>query len=293
MKEARQAVRLIDAHCHVNFNAYKNDAETVVERTLRQGIGLVVVGSQRSSSSAAVELAERFDGVWAIIGLHPIHLFGQDIDEEEGAFHSRSEDFSPDFYRGLAKRSAKVVALGETGLDYYHLPPDLPAGQVKDKQETVFRAHLDLAIELGLPVMIHCRDAHADVIRVLQDFNDAGKPARGDIHCFSGTWTEAERYLKLGFYISFTGNITFPPRSADKASGRETLQDVVRRTPLDRIIVETDAPYLAPVPMRGQRNEPAYVKYVAAEIAKLKDLPVENVERQTLRNTKDLFRLPD
>lgn len=291
MTGIKPAVRLIDAHCHLNFNAYREDSADVIVRALEQGIGLIAVGSQSSNSAQAVELAEKHDGVWAIIGLHPIHLHEQEVDEEEEAFQSRSEEFDAAAYRRLAASSSKIVALGECGLDYYHLPDDLPPAEVKARQEKVFRAHLDLALELGLPVMIHCRDAHADVIRILGEYADAGTPVRGDIHCFTGSWAEAERYLELGFYISFTGIITFPPRAADRATGKETVQDVVRKTPLERIIVETDAPYLAPVPHRGKRNEPSYVRFVAAEVAKLKKMPVEEIERQTLKNTAELFKL--
>jgi len=291
MSGNKTAVRLIDAHCHLNFNAYKEDAAAVIGRSLDKGIGLIAVGTQSATSSSAVELAGKYDGVWAIIGLHPIHLFSHEVDEEEEAFRSRSEKFDADLYRRLARSSSKVVALGECGLDYYHLPAEIPLQEQKAGQEAAFRAHLDLARELDLPVMIHCRDAHAEVANVLREYAGAGQPVRGDIHCFTGTWAEAERYLELGLYLSFTGIITFPPRAADKAAGKETIQDVIRKTPLDRILVETDAPYLAPVPFRGKRNEPAYVNYVAAEVAKIKKLPVEEVERQTLQNTKDLFRL--
>jgi len=291
MNDSKVAVRLIDAHCHLNFNAYKDDVDEVAARSLEQGIGFAVVGSQSTNSRRAVELAEKFDGAWAIIGLHPIHLFSQEVDEDEEAFKSRSEEFDPEFYRRLAKSSSKVVAIGECGLDYYHLPAAVPSETVKNEQARVFRAHLDLALELGLPAMIHSRDSADDIIKILKEYAAAGKQVRGDVHCFGGSWAEAERYLELGLYVSFTGIVTYPPRAADRLAGKETLADVVRKMPLERIIVETDAPYLSPVPFRGKRNEPAYVKHVAAEIAKIKGLPVEEVEEQTLMNTKELFRL--
>ena len=286
-----QAVRLIDAHCHINFSAYQADAAAVVGRSLAAGIGLIAVGSQAETSEAAVQAAETYRGVWAIVGLHPSHLFEQPFEDAEEALHARPEKFDAGYYRGLVRRSPKVVALGECGLDYHHLPPNAPVAEVKAEQERVFRAHLDLCLELDLPVMIHCRDAHEDVIRVLSEYAAAGRRVRGDMHCFSGGWAEAERYLDLGLHLSFTGNVTYPPRKSDLAAGRETLPDVARRVPLDRILVETDAPYLAPVPRRGERNEPAYVAHVAAKIAELKKLPVEEVERQTLENTARLFRL--
>ncbi len=283
-------LRRIDAHSHVNFNAYRDDADAVIRRALADGTGMLAVGTQSATNAAAVDVAEKYDGVWAAIGLHPTHLYDHFVDEDEVAFKSRNETFDPDFFRALAKKSKKVVAIGECGLDYYRLPDGADHAAIKRTQETAFRGHCDLALELGLPIMIHCRNAHADVARILGEYAGAGTPLRGDIHCFTGTLAEARRYLDLGFYISFTGIVTFPPNAAQKATG-ETLQDVARQVPLDRMLIETDAPYLAPVPYRGKRNEPSYVKYVAAQIAALKGIPVEDFESQILKNTKSLFGL--
>ncbi|MEK9152264.1 MAG: TatD family hydrolase [Patescibacteria group bacterium] len=279
---------LIDAHSHINFNGYKNDADEVIRRAFDQGVSMLAVGSQFSTSERAVDYADRHDGIWAVIGLHPIHLFEQFVDEEEIQFKSRAEEFDPDAYRALAKRSKKVVAIGECGLDYYRLPEGISQSEVAAKQKAVFRAQLDLSLDLGIPIMIHCREAHADVAEILEEYVAAGKRPIGDIHCFTGTWAEAERYLKLGFYISFTGVITYPPRAAEKARG-EILDDVVKKVPLEKMLVETDCPYLSPVPHRGKRNEPAFVRYVAEHVAKVKELPFDEVAAQTLRNTKTLF----
>ncbi|MFA6603552.1 MAG: TatD family hydrolase [Patescibacteria group bacterium] len=283
-------LKLIDAHCHVNFNAYQDDAEAVIRRSLEQGIGLITVGTQRDTSAAAVDLAEKYDGVWSIIGLHPIHLFEREADEEETSAQGSEEIFDAARYRELIGRSSKVVGLGECGLDYFHRPKNVAEAEFKARQARVFRSHLDLSLETGLPVMIHCRDAHDDVIAILEEYRTAGRPVRGDIHCFTGSWKDAARYLDLGFYISFTGIVTYPPRAADKAKG-EVLADIARQVPLDRLIVETDAPYLAPVPHRGERNEPANVRFVAAEIARIRQLPVEEVAARTLKNTVGLFGL--
>lgn len=281
------AVRLIDAHSHINFNAYKDDAEQVIARAEAAGIGMLAVGSQITTSERAVEYAEKHERIWAVVGLHPTHLFEQYVDDDEISYKSRNEAFDPERYGALAMGSRKVVGIGECGLDYYRAPEGVPHEEVRARQERTFRQHLDLASELGLPVMVHCRDAHDDLAAILESYAASGKKVRGDIHCFTGTWAEAERYLKLGFYISFTGIITFPP----KRSGGETLQDVVKKIPLERMLVETDAPYLAPVPYRGKRNEPAYVRHVAAKVAELKGLPVDEVERQTLKNTRELFSI--
>ncbi|HTK04610.1 MAG TPA: TatD family hydrolase [Candidatus Eisenbacteria bacterium] len=278
----------IDAHSHINFNAYKDDAEEVIRRAVEDGTGMLAVGSQITTSERATDYAAKHDWIWAVVGLHPTHLYDHFVDEQEIHYKSRNETFDPDAYRALAKLP-KVVGIGECGLDYYRLPEGADHDAIKKKQHDTFREQLDLAHELDLPVMIHCRDAHGDVSTILEEYRDRGRPLRGDVHCFTGTWAEAERYLALGFYISFTGIVTFPPKAADK--GKETLADVARRVPLERLLIETDAPYLAPVPHRGKRNEPAYVKHVGAFIAHLKGLETAEVEARTLQNTKDLFRL--
>ena len=281
------AVRLIDAHSHINFNAYKDDAEAVIARVDAQGVAMLAVGSQITTSERAAEYAERHGRIWAVVGLHPTHLFEQYVDDDEISYKSRNETFDPGRYGALARRSKKVVGIGECGLDYYRLPPGVPQEQVKERQERTFRQHLDLALDLGLPVMVHCRDAHGDLAAILESYAAAGKKLRGDIHCFTGTWAEAERYLALGFHISFTGIITFPP----KKGGGETLQDVVRNVPLNRMLVETDAPYLAPEPCRGRTNEPAFARHTAEFLARLKDVPFDEFARVTSATAERLFGL--
>lgn len=290
-------MELLDAHSHVHFAAYKNDADEVIRRALAQGIGLLAVGTRRETSADAVEVALKYDGVWAVVGLHPNHLFASHHDQDEISDAAGAEKFDAEYYRGLVKGTKKVVALGECGLDYYRMPDGIGPEDVKRVQKENFRSQLDLALELGLPVMIHCRDgsiplttdAHDDVASILEEYAEAGRPLAGDIHCFTGTIAEAERYLALGFFISFTGVITYPPNAAQKASG-ETAADVVRAVPLDRLLVETDSPYLAPVPHRGKRNEPAYVRIIAEEVARIKGgLSPDEVASQTLKNTRVLF----
>lgn len=286
------SLRLIDVHSHLNFNAYKDDADEVIGRSLNQGIGLFVVGSQSTTSAEAVKLADGYDGIWAIIGLHPIHLFEREVDEEEVEFKSRKEDFDPEYYRSLATGSSRVVGIGECGLDYFHKPDGVGDGEFRRVQEAAFRAQIDLALELDLPLMVHCRDAHSDVADMIEEYVGAGKEPRGNIHCFTGTVAEAERYVGLGFHISFTGIVTYPPRAADKAAGR-SLDDVIRAVPMEKILVETDAPYLSPVPHRGKRNEPAFVEFVAGKIAEVKGVDEDEVARVTLQNTRRLFGIGD
>lgn len=296
---------LLDYHAHVNFAAFKNDANEVIKRALDGGVFMILVGTQIDTSRRAVEMAAKYEtGVWTSIGLHPIHLEGTERDEEESHFVSRAEIFDFGAYHALGQ-NPKVVAVGECGLDYFHLPPALPERIVKGKQHTTFRQHLDLAHELDLPLILHCRgsvtdptDAYRDMLAILREYTDAGKiKRRGSIHCFVSTWEIAQEFLALKFHIGFTGVITFP-RPKSTASGFSVGQaktsaydDVVRNVPLERILVETDCPYLAPVPMRGKRNEPLYVRYVAQRVAEVKGMGVEEVEVQLWKNAAAVFNI--
>jgi TatD DNase family protein len=289
-------MKLIDTHCHVHFNAYKEDSDQVIQRSLDAGVLMITVGTQTDTSRRAVEVANKYDGVWAAIGLHPNHLCEQEFMdpsevEEIATVKTRCEKFDPNVYRELAK-DPKVVAIGEFGLDYFHLPEQLDRDQlIKDQKESM-HAHLDLADELDLPVIIHSRDSHDDQIELLKEYTGAGKLARrGVIHCYTGTLEQAEKYFDLGFMVSFTGIITFPPRRSEISAGVELteIQEVVKQVPLDKIMIETDAPYLSPVPQRGKRNEPAFVKHVAEKIAELKGISLEEVVETTNNNAQRLF----
>ncbi|PIX61869.1 hydrolase TatD [Candidatus Uhrbacteria bacterium CG_4_9_14_0_2_um_filter_41_50] len=277
--------KLIDTHCHVNFQAYKDDAKDVIARSLEDEIAMITVGSQSDTSKTAIELAEKYDGVWAAIGLHPNHLYEQKfIDEQElkaNAFvKTRSEKFDFAYYAGLAHHP-KVVAIGENGLDYYRLP-DGDQAQMKEDQKRTARAHIDLASEVNKPIIVHVRDAHADQYEILKLAIEEGKLVRrGVIHCFTGTYDEAQKYIELGFMISFTGILTFS----------KELQAVAKELPLSSIMVETDAPYLAPTPHRGKRNEPAYVKHVAEKLAEIKGLSFDEVAKVTTENAIRFFDL--
>jgi TatD DNase family protein len=272
---------LIDTHAHVNFNAYSEDGEEVIRRALKEKIWMVLVGSQMSTSKRAVEFAEKFPhGVFAAVGLHPIHLKEQVIHEEvdpleEFEFKTRPEIFEYDEYKKLAQDS-KVVAIGEVGLDYYHLPEENKEIE-RQKQKDNFITHLELARDLNKPVMVHCREAHDDVIGILKQ----NQGTRGVIHSFGGRLGQAEEYFKLGFLISFNGLITFA-RDYDK---------VIKNAPLERLMLETDCPYLTPVPYRGKRNEPSYVKFVAEKIAEVKGISFEEVAEVTTKNARELFTI--
>jgi len=266
---------LIDTHAHVNFNTYKDDADEVIRRCLDNNIWMINVGSQYTTSKRAVKIAEKYkQGVYAAIALHPVHLGpSKYIDEEEAQFQTREEKFDKQKYKELAK-NPKVVAIGETGLDYYRIKNH--ESGIKSLQKEVFVQHLELAQEVNKPIIFHCRKAYDDLLNELQVAN---YELRGVLHCFMGKWSQAEEFLNMGFYLGFNGLITYC-RDYDK---------VIKNTPLEKILIETDCPYLTPVPHRGERNEPLYVKYVAEKIADLKELSFEEVAEQTTKNARDLF----
>jgi len=271
---------LIDTHSHLNFNAYKDDADEVIRRSLSNGIWMINVGSQYKTSERAVEIARRYqEGVYASVGLHPIHLaegiFKTKLDKEEIAFQTRNENFSYDSYKNLAQ-SEKVVAIGEIGLDYYYRPKTkIRLEEFKNRQKEVLQEQLNLAKELSLPVIFHCRMAHQDLIEILE--NNEG--AKGVVHCFTGDWGQAQKYIGMGFCIGFNGIIF-----------KMDLNEVIEKAPLDKILIETDCPYLTPPPMEG-RNEPLYVKYVVEKIARIKSLDREKLEEITSKNARELFKI--
>jgi len=267
----------IDTHCHLNFDPFDNDREAVIKRTKEEGIDYIInIGSDLESSRQSVDLSREHDFIYATVGVHPHH----------------AQEVTPDVIADLkllAQANNKVVAVGEVGLDYFrNLSP-------KDVQQKVFRGFIALAAELNLPLIIHDRDAHDDVLAILSDNScpgnrqkkksqeNTGLKFKGVVHCFSGDEALAEEFIKLGFNISFTGNITFK-----KA---EALREVVKAVPIEKILLETDAPFLAPQALRGKRNEPANVKYIAEEIARIKGLSVEDIARITSLNAKKLFSL--
>ncbi|MFA7286265.1 MAG: TatD family hydrolase [Patescibacteria group bacterium] len=279
---------LFDSHAHPHFSAYQNDSDEVIRRALDADVGMLLVGTQQDTSAAAVAVAERYNNVWAAIGLHPIHTTDGYFDPNEetsaeligGTFKRRAETFDATSYRALAASSKKVVAIGEVGLDYYRLEGDMATQAcIKETQRRVFAEQIALAAELNLPLAIHCRDAHGDVFAMLRDAQAKNPKVRGVIHCFTGTPAEAEQHRSLGFLISFSGIVTF---------ARE-WDEYIRSLPLDAFLVETDSPYLAPKPYRGKRNEPRYVAETVAHIASLRGELVEVVANATTQNAEKLF----
>lgn len=286
---------LIDSHCHINFNAYKEDADEVIDRSLTNNIWLVNIGSQYSTSVRTIKIAEKYEkGVYAVVGLHPIHLIDDVkesviIDGQKKEIKISREEFDYDKYKELARSSKKVVGLGEVGLDYFYFDKnDQDYETKKNLQKKVFTRFIILAEELNLPLVVHCRGckddpcgAYDDILKIIKS---DGKNVKGVIHCFGGNLSQAREFVNLGFYIGFTGIITFKSKS-------EELQNIVKEIPIEKILVETDAPFLSPEPYRGQRNEPFNVKFVAEKVAKLKSLTIEEVAEVTTGNAKNLFNI--
>ncbi len=283
--------KFFDVHTHVQFAAFKDDADLVIKRALEQGVWMVNVGTQKDTSENAIKLAERHpEAVYATTGLHPIHTeksyhdpkelgtfsHSQECENVAGGFVSRGEEFDYEFYKKLAGHK-KVVAIGECGLDYYRIR-NKELGIMKQKK--AFTAQIELSLEVKKPLMVHCRNAFKDLIEILNSYfiiHNSSNP--GIIHFFSGTEADAKELLGLGFSFSFGGVITFA----------RDYDEVVRLIPLERILLETDAPYVAPIPYRGKRNEPAYVAEVAKKIAELKGLPFEEIAGETAKNARNIF----
>jgi TatD DNase family protein len=255
---------LFDTHAHLHFPELLADLDAVLERARAAGVtGMVTIGTDRETNPAAVALAERRPEVYATVGIHP-HDAREATDADLEAMER------------LARESPRVVALGEMGLDYFR---DLSP---RDAQETVFRRQLDMARRLGKPVVIHCRDAHSEALAILSE--ERVGEVGGVMHCFSADVEVAKRCLDLGLLISLAGPVTYKNARA--------LPDVARFVPADRLVVETDCPYLPPHPHRGQRNEPAWVAITAAHVAGLRGVTPEALGVTLTENAHRLFRIP-
>lgn len=264
MDSSSSHVSLVDTHCHLDFASFADDAAEVVARAADAGVTRLIVPALDLGNLAAVlALSDRFLGVYAAVGVHPNSAAGWD-------------DAWLDTLRAAAAHP-KVVAIGEIGLDYYWDKTPVTT------QHRAFVRQLALAAELELPVIVHNREASADVMRLLAASPLAGQERPGVLHSFSADWATAKVALALGFYLGFTGPLTY--KKADD------LRSVASRARLERILIETDAPFLAPHPFRGRRNEPAYVRFVAERLADLRELPIETIGQMTTANAERLFRL--
>lgn len=250
---------LVDAHAHLDDDAFDPDREEVIQKIKEAGIFVINAGSDLHTSEFSVRLAERYDFVYACVGVHP---------------HEAQK--APEGYlqilRNLAQ-SPKVVAVGEIGLDYYYDFSD------REIQKKVFSEQLELAKEVGLPVVIHDREAHGDTLEILK----RSGIKRGLMHCYSGSYEIAGEFMKMGFYFSFGGPITFKNAKRPK--------EVAAKLPLEKILLETDCPYLSPEPYRGKRNDPTRVRVIAEALAHIKGITLQEVEKTTTSNARELFKL--
>lgn len=258
-------MQLVDTHVHINFDAFQPDLEAVAQRWRDAGVVRLVHSCVEPSEFTAIQaLANRFPELFFAVGLHPLDvetLWKPPIAQE---------------IRRLAQSDARVVAIGETGLDFYKAAN-------RNSQIDAFVAQLTIARECGLPVIIHCRDAASVMAQVLRDFWQEVGPVRGVMHCWGGDPEETQWFLDLGFYISFSGTVTF--------KNAKTIQASAQMVPADRLLIETDCPFLAPVPRRGERrNEPSYVQYVAQQVARLREVSIEALASQTSQNASQLFK---
>jgi len=254
---------LFDTHVHLNARQFNDDIDQVIGRALNKGVSrMLVVGYDASSNARAIQLAEAHDAIYVAVGIHP----------------SDARSATDQGWEVLRQQLAhpKVVALGECGLDYYH------DTSFNDVQHAVFKYQLELAKEVKLPVVVHVRDSIDDTYAMLSEH---GVGIEGVIHCYSGSASQMAQFLDLGFYIGLDGPVTF--------KNAHEVQEVAQKVPLDRLLLETDAPYLTPHPYRGKRNEPAYVSYVAEKIAELRGLTFDEVCQATTENALRLFKIRD
>ncbi|MBW4620319.1 MAG: TatD family hydrolase [Cyanosarcina radialis HA8281-LM2] len=265
-------MQLIDTHVHINFDVFESDLEAVRERWQENEVVRLVHSCVEPSEFPGMRsLADRFPELSLAVGLHPLDA------------HKWTDGTAAEIL-DLARSDAKVVAIGETGLDFYK-------AENQEQQKEVLLAQLEIARQLNLPVIIHCRDAAATLRELLQEFTltpspphpISPSPLRGVMHCWGGTPEETQWFLDLGFYISFSGVVTF--------KNATQIQESARIVPSDRLLIETDCPFLAPVPKRGKRNEPAYVRHVAEYVARLRNESLEALAAQTTQNACQLFNL--
>ena len=250
---------LIDTHAHVQDEKFDEDRAEVIERAMAAGVERIInIGDTIESSARAVKLAQDYSGVYAAVGIHP---------QEAGKMMASHDDLLASW-----AELPKVVAIGEIGLDYYY------ENCSRERQREVFVRQLDVARQMHLPVSIHDREAHGDLMEIIKK---EGKGISGVIHCFSGSWEMARELLKRGWYLGVDGPLTF--KNAAK------LPEIVQQIPLERLLVETDSPYLAPVPKRGHRNEPAFVRFVAEKAAEIRGIVFEEFAAATTQNARDLF----
>jgi len=268
---------LVDTHCHLNFQAFETDLDSVVQAAAKAGVKQIIIpGSDLTNSQKAIAIAQKYPRIYAAVGIHPHHVKNPSFQSNDWPAKIKAD------LRQLAQQP-KVVAIGETGLDYYEYqlskyPDNKITPAIKEKQKELFKIHLEIARQLQLPVIIHNREAHQDMLTLLDsDLKDL----TGVFHCFSGDQEFLEAVLKQGFYAGIDGNLTY---------SKSVLKNA-KRIPLDRLLLETDAPFLTPKPFQNERNQPKNVKIIAQYLANKLKIPVEKISQQTTANAQRLFKL--
>lgn len=280
----------IDTHAHLDMKEFDADRDAVIKRAVENGVEkIIAVGIDLESSQKAVDLSKRYDEIYAAVGIQPEEV-DQYFENKPGTELLDPQKIRIDVRSEIEKlsKNKKVVAIGECGIDYKHIREKLRINNEElknlemEKQKDVFRRQLGTAVLVDLPVIIHNREAEEDIIKEILRYKDTGK-LRGVFHCFTGTLEFAQRVIDLGFMISFTGLITYPKNDG--------LRKVIKEIPLEKMVVETDSPFLAPQPHRGERDEPFYLLEIIKEIAGIKGVNEEKVSQITTQNAKNLFRI--
>ncbi|MDD3098406.1 MAG: TatD family hydrolase [Candidatus Pacebacteria bacterium] len=275
---------LFDSHTHLNLAAFDEDREQVLKRILKEKVSVINIGTCFETSKKAIAIANQYENCWATVGLHPSHTIPLKIDKNELALiNSKSEFLNPETFNNEFEtllENPKVIAIGECGLDYTYLNDFSGADKEKYKkiEENEFRKQIQVAKKHKLVLCLHVRDLYNEALDILEDEHYENG---GVFHFFTGNISEAKKIIEKGFYLGFSGVITYS----------QNLNNVIEKIPLEKILIETDAPYVAPVPYRGQRNEPLYVKEVAKKIAQIKKLPLEEIEEVTFKNAVKVFKL--
>lgn len=269
--------KYIDTHAHVNFPDYDNDRDEVIKRAFDEGVCMINVGTDLESSRSAVDLAKKYDeGVYAIVGIHPHEAMRPEIVNNFDSVLSELKELAEDNC---------VVAIGECGLDFFKIKEyneSFSEEEVKSVQEKLFRAQIDLAIALNKPLMIHARDSYREILEILHEYLILSNvKLRGNVHFFAGTIEQAKAFIGCGFTVSFTGVITFA----------KNYEDIIRELPIESILSETDCPFVAPIPFRGQRAEPWHAKLVVEKIAEIKGLNIEEAAEILMNNAKLAFNI--
>ncbi len=251
-------MKLVDTHAHIYDKQFKPDFDEIIDRISKELEFIVSIGYDLESSEKSVDLAEKYPFIYGVVGVHPT-----DIKKYSDTVERKLEELA---------RNEKVVAIGEIGLDYHWMEDP------KEEQEEIFRRQMELSRRVGLPVVIHTRDAMEDTVKILEDYKDVG----GIMHCYPGSYETAEKLIDR-YYFGIGGVVTF--------KNNKVTKETVKKLPIEKIVIETDCPYLTPEPFRGKRNEPVYVRYIAEEIARIKEMPLEKVIEITTENAKKVYNI--